>query len=264
MKNSGASDHSFHPLETTFDQISAIAPHLPVKLGWGKEGVPAEEFFNDPSPAFEGMLDRIRRNYQTSDDSVLASFFMNAYSWPLVSAGLSCLLIDSRLPDLGVENAVLYPREDSKITSIAFRSSHWFCLKEDPASDHPRAHSVEANEDLHAVFRSQLEAHLETVIDYVGEILPWGKRALWLTAADRCGEALIWISKHTPPDILDAEEVPHLYDRLFSHAASPLKNALTSVEVDHGGLFMQRGACCLAYRLTDHDYCQNCPINSTQ
>lgn len=260
--NTSGSPLSRHPLRDTFTRVSALSPHLTVDLGWQEAQIPAAELFIDPSPVFERMVGRIRGRYQTNDGALLASFFMNAYTWPLVSAGMSCVVIESRLPDLHVEHVAFRLREDSKITSIAFRPSHWYCLGKDPQAHHPRARPLEKTRELQAVFRSQLEKHLETVIDYVRERLPWGKRALWLTAADRCGEALMWLSKHTPSTVLASQDVPLLYKELFSHPASPLKNDLTSLQFDRGGLILERGACCLAYRLPDKSYCQSCPIQA--
>jgi len=256
------SPHHQHPLAGTFARVSALSPHLSVHLGWREKDMPAADLFCDPSPAFHRLLDRIRRSYQTEDGSVLASFFMNAYTWPLVSAGLSCVGVDSRLPGLRVENVAFDVREDGKITSIAFRSSRWYCLGEDQEAHHPHAEILDNREDLYKAFSSQLEDHLETVINSVGEKLPWGKRALWLTAADRCAEALMWLSKHTPSDILAPQDVPPLYKKLFSHSASPLKNALTSIHFDQGGLILERGTCCLAYRLPEKSYCQSCPVGA--
>ncbi len=262
--STGQSPHQQHPLADTFTRVSGFSPHLTVKLGWKEKGLPAADLFSDPSPAFERMINRIRRSYQTNDGSVLASFFMNAYSWPLVSAGLSCVVVDSRLPDLRVENVAFDLREDGKITSIAFRPSRWYCLAGDADVHHPQARPLKNRKALKTEFRSQLEAHLGTVVDYVGEKLPWGKRALWLTAADRCGEALMWLSKHTLSDILVPQEVPVLYEGLFSISTSPLKNALTSIQFDQGRLILERGACCLAYRLPDKSYCQSCPVSASR
>jgi ferric iron reductase protein FhuF len=248
-----------HPIATTLQRISALDLYVDVRLGIDDSPGWVHAVSLDDIPARTAAL------VPTDDREVLASYALNGYSWPLVMAALACLVLERRVPDIRVEYVSVRFSPDGYPDAIALHSPRFTALPGDPDSGHPDAVCIPEVDGLREACRTGLETHMGLVITSVRRALPWGKRAMWLTVADRCASALMLLHRK---GLLPAEQLLDEIDALVHQTGSPLRSPRTKavrVEQENGScLTLERGSCCLAYRLPDSAYCDNCPLRKRE
>jgi ferric iron reductase protein FhuF len=174
---------------------------------------------------------------------------------------LACLVLEKRLPDIRIEHVAVRFSSEGYLAAIALHSPRFAALPDDPETGHPDLAQVVDREALRDACRTAIETHMAALIAAVRRKLPWGERAMWLTVADRCAGALMHLHHEglLPAEEL-AEEIESLVHRKGSKLYSP-RTRITWEERDgEQCAALERGSCCLAYRLEGSEYCENCPL----
>jgi hypothetical protein len=254
---------SAHPLLETIERIAGFNNHLQVRLGpqEGQGWVRAVEFLDPHSPFLERAEARIGAQYETDDRKIRTGWTFAYYCWPIAVVGVAAYLAEQRVPDLAPASLALHLDDDGDIDGIALLSRRFAALPGDPAAEHADVLVLPDQDALRGHLRAAVEAHLAPLVEIVRARGGWGQRALWATVADRLAYAAIWLSQALQRDSATCrQEVQALV------ATPPLKGKTGVQEVQHNGqrqLFLQRGACCLAYTLPAHNYCAICPLLSS-
>jgi ferric iron reductase protein FhuF len=257
---SSAADERIRPIAASFERISGLNLYVDVHpdtedgAGW----IPALALIGEGADDIEG---RVRATCASDDPEVLASYALNGYSWPVVMAMVACLALEKRLPDIRLENVAVRFSPEGYLAAIALHSPRFAALPGDPAGDHPDWERAEDREALRDTCRAAIEAHMAPVIAAIRAKMPWGERAMWLTVADRCAGALTHM--HHEGLISDEqliEEIESLVHRKGSKLYSPRTRIAWGTHDGEPCATLERGSCCLAYRLPDSEYCSNCPL----
>lgn len=253
-----------HPLSATFERLRCANPSVRAYLE-----APAGNGWFQPAAYFEtGRLDelrsRIENGYKTKSRSVVASTLLNGYIWGVAVTALAAFLTERRAPDLAPKHLRLHWNEEHAFAdAVAYNGRRFACLSHDPAADHPDATALPNVDTLRDYLRDQIEEHVATAIERLSHYTGLRGRALWPTISDRCAATILWLGESLPDDgrACDARRE---VEALVQKPGSPLHNKITGilpVEIRPGDtvLRVKRAACCHAYRMENHGYCDTCP-----
>lgn len=253
-----------HPLADALLRVNRLGGRA--RAGFGLEGrqlsewALATELADAPSPRLEQSLRRVGVHAGTADRLVLTSRFFSSYVWQLAAAALGCYLTTRRVPDVSAENVAVHLGDDGRVDEVRFLGGGFAALAGDPAAEHPDAVVVANLTALRELLVRRLTAgHLEELMLALQTQRGLGTRALWAAVEDRTLGALLWIGERLECT-LDVEQEAQALNR-----TPPFVGSTTLLPVQTGagrGLVLDRGFCCLAYRLNGKQPCSTCPLRS--
>lgn len=251
-----------HPVRASLAELAALyeyAPHVEVGVpdepGW----IPAETLFTPDSPQLRQVLEAMAASYSTTHRDVAASFVFHSYGWTVSCLAVAAYLTHRRLPDLCLSNLAVHLDDRGFVDRLALVSGRFWTTTSDPEAGHPDAMIATGDTVDLPRLRAELELHFEPVIDAIRAQAPFGKRAMWLSLADNCAWCLHEFSERLKLLGDRAEEIALLTQGPGSRLRGGTR--LLVLEVNGGNhAFVERGSCCLSYRLPDSDRCTTCPL----
>jgi ferric iron reductase protein FhuF len=226
---------------------------MPDEDGW----IAAMDLAAAAAPERAEIMRRIAAANQTQDRHVVAMWFWNAYTWPVLMGSVLSYVLERRVPDLAPANIMLHWNDAGMTDGAAFRSGHFVALPDDPAVDDEDCTIVPDRDALHAVLVEQITQHyVPPMLDMLAAHSPLGTRALWATVADRCAGTVIQTVTELGTDTCRHEVAALLRD-------APLHGTTGVLAVEHDGreaFFLRRGGCCYSYKLPQYGYCATCPL----
>jgi hypothetical protein len=221
----------------------------------------------------EGLAHAIRQ-YPNADRRTTGAFFVGHYAWYLAGAAIYTYLAERRIPDLSSENVVLRystytwhagdQSGEAESMDVRFVRGHFAALADDPAARHPDAVLLPSSLALRDWLREALEQHMAPLIDAIHTHTRLGKRAQWNLVADSCARLFQYAGQR-----LDDEPRGCAEGLAFIQSpASPMRASHTrylTLECNgHLTTFVERGGCCLYYRVEPGQNCSTCPLRPTE
>lgn len=249
------------PLRTTLNRLAAVCADLPLTVGVPAEPgwLSAAAVFAPNSAHLPTMLAAAATAYQTTRRDVPASFLFHRYNWMVSGAAIGAYLIDRRLPDLDLANVAIHLDEQGQGDRIALVSGRFWAAADDPSAADPEAMLDPAATIGLGRVRQELERHFEPVIDAMRARAPLGKRAMWLSLADNLAWCLVEFSQRLQrPGCREAE-----LNELLQAPGSRLRGGTRLLRLEANGTehaFIERGSCCLSYKLPESERCATCPL----
>jgi ferric iron reductase protein FhuF len=246
-------------LDETFRRLNRHAAYLQISVGkpLGDRWLDARSLAAPISSRRDELMQRIATTHSTDDRHVIAMWFWNAYTWPVLMGAVLSYLLERRVPYLAPANIVLHWNDAGMTDRMALRSAHFFALRDDPAAWEQDCTVVADQDALRAVLVAQITQHyVPPMLDVLATQSPFGMRALWATVADRCASAVLQAT-----DTLGNDTCRQEVASLTKHA--PLHGNTGVLVVNHNGadtLWLQRGGCCHSYKLPRYGYCATCPL----
>lgn len=234
-------------LDRTIGRISAASAD-----GYGiivrRRKGPGEGWFSaselDGSGRVEALLlSRISGMAGPPEDHIKAEWLLESLARAIADLGGSFVVAAGQLPDLSPEN-VLLAAEGGLIRATGVTSD--------------RGIESEDLAELAEAFRSGFTELLEPTVTWLDARGLRPAKTLWLSAADRLAQSLVWSGK-----ALDRPELALELTRLTVGPDSPdprLAIEIRRGEDDWGEEFHLRNTCCLAYRTDGGQLCTSCPL----
>jgi len=223
---------------------------LGVPPGWlGRDDLLASR------PTLDAVMEVATSGYDTDRLDILATRFVEIWTWLIATPAAASVLLARRLPDVSAANLAVHPGLWADPAPVALRAPRFWCLPADPAAGHPDATVVADDAALALALNATLrERHLAPLIETVAGFSLRGRRALWRSATDQLVGAFVRAGEATG----NAEEGCRLA-RLAAAGDPPMHG---QARIDrHGGQPVHvRDGCCLYYRLPDGPHCLNCPL----
>lgn len=239
-------------------EYRAVSFGQPRGEGW----LAASDLLVDEGALLDERLAVIREREEDLAD-VAASYFMGWYAGAVAAPAIGGFVLDRRVPDLNATTLSLHADEDGWFDASAIAEPLFTHLPGDPATGAPGARMVSDVGSLRAVLVTRLLAHMSPVVAAVRSRAPLGLRALWGAVADSCASTFLQLAREGEAGARMRAEA----DAFLAAAAPPLRARPRWVLIDHGGTehtYLERGACCLAYKTADHGYCTSCPFTSDE
>jgi hypothetical protein len=242
------------PLQATLDRVVSTYSSVNVRYDPELAGLrPAAEVLSDAA-AVDALLEEVFDIYAMRDRQVAASFLVLGYIWYLGVGAIASYLLDRRVPDLRSSAVAVDMRQGA-----VFGSLRCWVLPDDPAAGHPTVSVVPDLASLRARLVEQLrDEHAEPLFATLRGIAPYGIPAMRANAADRLASIVLWLTEQTGDDDLARREVPALVALLYPKARA---GCITIEHAGRSGLFLQRGGCCLNYRLPGKPKCDTCSLH---
>lgn len=189
------------------------------------------------------LLSRINGMAGPPEDYIRAEWLLESLARAIADLGGSFIVAAGQLPELGPENLLL-AAEGGLIRATAVTSEK----------------GIESDDlaELADAFRRGFADLLEPTIDWIDASGLRPAKTLWLSAADRLAQSLVWSGK-----AFDRPDLALELTRLTVGPESPdprLAIRIERVEDDWGDEFHLRNTCCLAYRTDGGQLCQSCPL----
>lgn len=227
----------------------------------------ATAFFQEPH--FSQLQREVAEQYEARSRTMIGGAIILSYQWGILGAALSSFLRDQRVPDLDPQNMWLHWEGSyGYVDAVAFEQGRFAALSDDPDAGHPDATLFPDIDALRDHLRTQIESCLGQAITTLCQQIGANPRSMWPFVADRCTLMVLWlgqlIEEQTACACDYACDLEREVELLVKQPSSPLYNPVTGVlPVHYNGnrhLFVQRGACCYAYRREGYDdYCRTCP-----
>ena len=250
------------PLRASIERVRAANAYLPpiaVGVPAGPGWTTADVIFGPDPTILRELLTAAQAMYRTTRADFAAMSVFNHYSWLVVSAALGAFLLDQLLPDLSPGNIALHRDDTGSGDQLAFVSDAVRTLAGSSAARHPAATVVPATLLDREAVRTAIEAHFAPVIAAIRAAAPLGQKALWLALADNCA----WVLMHYGSFTGDRHGLPGLVAGFLHPPGSRLRGGTSVLEIAAGGevhRFIDRGSCCLSYKLPDGSKCAACPL----
>jgi FhuF 2Fe-2S C-terminal domain/Ferric iron reductase FhuF-like transporter len=255
-----------HPIRASLTKLAALYEYAPtVEIGVPDEPgwLPADTLFSPESPQLRDVLGAMAASYSTTKRDVAASFVFHSYGWTVSCLAVGAYLTHGRLPDLCLSNVAVHLDEKGFVDRLALVSGRFWTTTSDPEAGHPDA-MIATDDTIDLLrLRAELELHFEPVIDAVRAQAPFGKRAMWLSLADNSAWCLHEFSERLKLPGDRAEEIALFTQGPGSRLRGGTKLLVLDVNGEHHA-FVERGSCCLSYRLPDAEKCNTCPLQKPE
>ena len=246
----GATPRATVPIQATIERVAAQVPGVSVHVGSEPDSWRRAADIVDNPGAVNDLLDEVCQLYQMDNRQVAAAFLVLGYFWHIMAGATACYLLENRVPDLSTGSVALDLRG-----GVTFLSPHCWALPGDPDAQHPTVTVVANQQELRERLTSQFEEHAAPLFATLRSVAPYGLNGMRANYVDRLASAVIWIAEQVGDLDLARREVPPL-------VALARPNARTGIlEVEHAGrsgVFLNRGGCCLNYRLPGREKCDTC------
>jgi hypothetical protein len=259
------------PLAETIARVTALDAYLFTDVGYLEAGwVRADELVRADRPHLDQGLARAVARYPGAERRVAGAFFVGHYAWYLAAAAIGGYLAERRVPDLAPANVALryatFIWEQGGVTGeseridVRFLSGRFAALAGDPAAGHSDTLALPDEGALREWLRQALESHIERLVEAIVARTRLGWRAQWNLVADACASLFSQAGEH-----LGAAERGRAEGLCFIKApGSPMQaspTSFTTLECNgHQDTFMERGGCCLYYRVGEGQNCLTCPL----
>jgi hypothetical protein len=259
------------PLAETIARVTVLDDYLYTDVGDLEAGwVRADELMRADAPHLDQGLALSVARYPGAEQRVAGAFFIGHYVWYLTAAAIGSYLAERRVPDLARTNVALRygmfaweedgESGESERIDVRFLSGRFAALPDDPAADHPDALIMPDEAALREWLRLTIEAHIEPLVEAIAACTRLGRRAQWNLAADSCASLFSYAGQH-----LQAAERARAEGLTFIKApGSPMRASHTSFTTlewnGHQDTFVERGGCCLYYRVAEGHNCLTCPL----
>jgi hypothetical protein len=264
------------PLAATLARAAALDAHtFAADLGDPEPGWFAATalYAADGTHLTEGLAHAIRQ-YPNADRRTAGAFFVGHYAWYLAGAAICAYLAERRIPDLSPEHVALrYSTytwqagdQSGEVESmdVRFVHRHFAALADDPAAAHPDAVLLPTSSTLRDWLREALEQHIAPLINAVHTLTRLGKRAQWNLVADSCARLFQYAGQRLGDEPRSCAEGL----AFIQSPASPMRASHTrylTLECNgHHNTFVERGGCCLYYRVAPGQNCSTCPLRPTE
>jgi ferric iron reductase protein FhuF len=227
-------------LATVAAAVADAVPYLQVsELAAGDDWLRCDRLIGDPA-TLTATVRRTMAGFETDDDSVAASLFTQAYSFRVAGVALAAHALGLPLPNVAPEVTAVRV-EKPRPAAVAYF---------DP----------EVRERTTTALAAELlGAHMAPFVDAVHREFAVGERLLWGNVAGSCATAYRAVESSTAPSDLvraRASEFVAAADRWFAGVG-----AFTVVEsAGRDGWFWDRTSCCLWFRTTSGQLCDNCSL----
>ena len=194
---------------------------------------------SDPAVLAE-VVRATRAGFATDDDAVAASLFTQAYAFRVAGVVLAAYALDLPVPDVAPD--VTAVRLDKPRPSAGAYLS-------------PQLHRLEAD----ALAIELLDDHLRRFVDAIHGAFRVGERLLWGNVASSCATAFRAVESSDA----DSARVRDRAEEFFA-AAHQWFDGLGGFTVlrhaDQEGWYWDRTSCCLWFRTTNGQLCDNCSL----
>lgn len=243
---------------STFEKIRSHADYIKISVGEpDTEGwLTFDELWR--SSHLNDLLGRLRTRYQTTDKHFLAASLLNQSNWMFLAAAVASYYLDQRVPDLSPQNLMWRFSEEGFIEAVALRENSFYALPTDPDAEFA-SRVVPTMNELRQLLRADVDAHMEIVTPVLKGSSGIGKKALWGMVADRIAGMVIYLTELTSQVQLCESEV----QAWIGVEGSQLRGKTGVIWLEHHGdphPFLQRGVCCLSYKVAEYGYCSTCPL----
>jgi hypothetical protein len=264
------------PLAATLARIAALDQHsLAAGLGDLESGwFPAAELCDAVSGRLAEGLAHATRRYPNAERRAAGAFFVGHYAWYLAGAAIGSYLAEQRIPDLSPANVALRystytwragdQSGEAESMELRFLRGHFAALADDPAAAHPDAVLLPSAPALRDWLREALEQHMDPLIDAVHTGTRLSKRAQWNLVADSCAR----LFQHAGQQLGEAPRGCAEGLAFIQSPESPMSASHTrylTLECNgHSDTFVERGGCCLYYRVEPGHNCSTCPLRPAE
>jgi hypothetical protein len=264
------------PLAATLARIAALDPHtFAAGLGDPDPGwFPATALWDADSARLLEGLAHSTRSYPGAERRTAGAFFIGHYAWYLAGAAICAYLAERRIPDLSPANVALrygsytwYSGDQSgqaENIEVRFVRGHFAVLANDPAAAHPDALVLPSAPALREWLREALEQHIAPLIDGVYAVTRLGKRAQWNLVADSCARLFQHAGQHLGDEPRACAEGLAFIQSPVSPMRASHTRYLTLECNGHRDTFVERGGCCLYYRVAPGQNCSTCPLRPAE
>jgi hypothetical protein len=264
------------PLAATLARVAALDPHsLAAGLGDPEPGWFLAAALCDAASGrlAEGLAHATRR-HPNAERRAAGAFFVGHYAWYLAGAAIGSYLAERRIPDLSPANVALRystytwhagdQSGQAESMEVRFVRGHFAALADDPAAAHPDAVLLPSAPALRDWLREALEQHMDPLIDAVHVSTRLGKRAQWNLVADSCAR----LFQHAGQHLGEAPRGCAEGLAFIQSPASPMRASHTRYLMlecnGHSDTFVERGGCCLYYRVEPGHNCSTCPLRPAE
>jgi ferric iron reductase protein FhuF len=246
-------DHG-HSLHEDLERVVSVVPYLRAECGAPDKGqwLSCSELCADRA-LLRATIMSTAEGRGTTDSSVAASLFAQAYAFRVAGVALAAFTLMRRVPDVAPgQLAVGMAR--SRPSSVAFLHSCRAGLTADPAPCDPR---FDHDDDLLVWFVDRLVAtHLRPFVDAVRDVVDVGERLLWGNAAAACAVALRAVEGAVPDPRPVRADTETFFNGVPEFAG--LGGFVVLEEGGRQGWFYERTNCCLYYRTEAAITCDDC------
>lgn len=205
----------------------------------GDDWLDCETLVSDPA-VLAGVVQATRAGFNADDDAVAASLFTQAYAFRVAGVVLAAYALDLPVPDV-----------DPGVTAVRL--------------DKPRPSAVAyLNPDVRpadapALAAALLDHHLSRFVAAVHRGFRVGERLLWGNVASSCATAFRAVESSGA----DSGRVRDRADEFFAATGRCFDGlgAFTTLRhAGHEGWYWDRTSCCLWFRTTSGQLCDNCSL----
>ena len=188
-----------------------------------------------------------------------ALFALGTYAWGVGGPAIALYVLSRRVPDISPENLALRFGEGGNFSEVALLRGGFAALPADPAADHPEAVVLRDEAEMLDWMRGRLVTGVGPLIEAVRRHARLSRGAAWRGLADYVAEAFLMTGWDTGDQARYAADA----ETFVGAPGSPFKsNTGFFVVEDRGrrGAYTTRGVCCQAYKESEHDNCDSCPM----
>jgi ferric iron reductase protein FhuF len=196
------------------------------------------------------------------DRQSTASLWIGHYAFYIMAGAIACYLATQRVPDLSLSSISIRFDEDGETAATSWHSPRFAALASDPAAAHPDCTPFATLDELRQHLCTEFNNHFTPVIDALRRHSAMGKVGMWAIAADTCAGAFTWVAERLGRPEFGLSEA-----RAFAALPSRLGRSRDFVQIEEAGFVYQlvdRGSCCLFYKVEEGEYCSNCPHRPMQ
>lgn len=254
-------------LAETGRRLAALDEHLGFTVGEpkGPSWVRLDRMVDD------GLVDQYASELVAREGrgDVAGSYLGARLVGPLALRTVAAICLDRRAPHPSPDGVRVHRNTEGGFDGMAFARPTMAVLPADPAAGCPGVVVVGDLDALTTWWAERLVAAVTPLIDAIRARLPFGRRCLWGSLADRVAYPPLALARRRGGDGASAwAEATALIDALARHA--PVRFVRPKpFTVDWAGgetWFSVKGTCCLRYRTVPcldpcgAGYCNSCPV----
>ncbi len=205
----------------------------------GDDWVSCEAFASDPA-TLTSVVRGTMAGFGTDDEAVAASLFAQAYAFRVAGVALAAYALDLPVPDVAA-SATSVRIDKPRPSAVAYLSS------------------AVCRRSAAGIVDELVAQHFGDFIAAVHGAFRVGERLLWGDVAASCAVAFRAIESSGA----DAGEVRSRAEAFFAAAAFSFDGLGSFTSVRHGareGWYWDRTSCCLWFRTTSGQLCDNCSL----
>ncbi len=248
------------PLETSLRALQPLG--LGVDASLETTGLTlAPDVFNPRG--LDANLERLSAELDSSDPNVLVAALLGAYVFLPVAVALGLYLKENRVPEMefwgvAVELPPLSNTRGHGGGRLGLSKSRFYCLPDDADAAHLSVRVVKDRNALRQKLTESLEAHFKPIVTALQTRSSLRAQTLWAIIADALVATALRVGSR-----LQLADAALEAERLVLGA--PFRGRTGVMTLHRAGQdhhFLERGACCLRYRLPGAVRCLTCPLTT--